>query len=109
VLALAQFKDGSHATVSLTAESLSDKPFAICRSHNFLLSIGRKWQSLEPGELRFRGFAWSGVEIDLVVKMKGTFSFVAKDAETGTEYSLICPEASPQQGRRITIHRIGSH
>jgi len=42
------------------------------------------------------------------MKIKSNFSFVAKDTDGGTQYSLICPESSPQQGRRITIQGIPS-
>jgi hypothetical protein len=102
-------KDGSHITLSLTAESLSDKPirFVVLSISCYLLDEnGNRWNQESPDSA---GFAWSGVEIDPGMKVKSSFSFVAKDTDNGTQYSLICPEASPQQGRRITIRGINSH
>jgi hypothetical protein len=66
---------------------------------------GNRWNQENPDSA---GFAWSGVEIDPGMKIKSNFSFVAKDTDGGTQYSLICPESSPQQGRRITIQGIPS-
>jgi hypothetical protein len=101
-------KDGDHITLSLTAESLSDKPmrFVVLTISCYLLDEnGNRWNQDSPDSA---GFAWSGVEIDPGVKVKSNFSFVTKDAATGTQYSLMCPESSPQQGRRITIRGLSS-
>jgi hypothetical protein len=101
-------KDGSHITLSLTAQSLSDKPFrfvVLTISCYLLDENGNRWNQENPDSA---GFAWSGVEIDPGMKIKSNFSFVAKDTDGGTQYSLICPESSPQQGRRITIQGIPS-
>lgn len=102
-------KDGNHITLALTAESLSDKAmrFVVLTISCFLLDEnGNRWNQENPDSA---GFAWSGVEIDPGMKVKSNFSFVTNGADNGTQYSLICPEASPQQGRRITIRGISSH
>jgi hypothetical protein len=101
-------KDGERISLSLTLESLSDKPFrfvTLSVSCYLLDEDGNRWNQDTADSA---GFAWSGVQIDPGMKVKSNFSFVAKDATTGTKYSLICPEASPQQGRRITIQGITS-
>jgi hypothetical protein len=101
-------KDGTHITLSLTLQSLSDKPFrfvVLTISCYLLDENGSRWNQENPDSA---GFAWSGVEIDPGMKIKSNFSFVAKDTATGIDYNLICPESSPQQGRRITIPGISS-
>lgn len=102
-------KDGNHITLSLTAQSLSDKPirFVVLSISCYLLDEnGNRWNQEHPDSA---GFAWSGVEIDPGMKVKSNFSFATKDTSTGNQYNLICPESSPQQGRRITIQGITSH
>jgi hypothetical protein len=101
-------KDGTHITLPLTLQSLSDKPFrfvVLTISCYLLDENGNRWNQENPDSA---GFTWSGVEIDPGMKIKSNFSFVAKDTATGIDYSLVCPESSPQQGRKITIQGISS-
>jgi hypothetical protein len=96
-------KDGNHLTLSITAESLSDKPirFVVQTISCYLLDEnGNRWSQSDPDSA---GFSWSGVELDPGTRLKSNFTFIAKDDDTGTRYSFICPEGSPQQGRRIVI------
>jgi hypothetical protein len=86
--------------------SLSDKPirFVVQTISCYLLDEnGNRWNQQNPDSA---GFSWSGVQIDPGTKVKSTFTFVAKDDDAGTRFSFICPEGSPQQGRRIIIQGI---
>jgi hypothetical protein len=99
-------KDGNHITLSLTAQSLSDKPlrFGVLTVACYLLDDnGNRWNQDGADSA---GFSWSGVDIDPGMKIKSNFTFVTRDSDSGTQYSLSCPETNPQQGRRITIRGI---
>jgi len=99
-------KDGNHLTLSLTAESLSDKPFRFVTptlSCYLLDENGSRWDQHEADSA---GFTWSGVEIEPGTRVKSNFTFIAKDNDSGTSFTLICPEGSPQAGRQIILRDI---
>jgi hypothetical protein len=107
--AISARKDGNHLDFTLTAESLADKPIQLvfnALSCYLLDEGGNRWnqQGFDSAGLA----SWGGTELEPGTKVRSTFSFIAKDSDSGTQYTLICPENSPQMGRRVMIRGIAT-
>jgi hypothetical protein len=95
-------RNGTTATASVTLESLSNREiyFTIMRDCYLVDENGERWtmEGYDPAR-----FIEGGTSIVPRTKIKSKFSFIALDSTAGSQFTLICAEASPRYGRKIVI------
>jgi hypothetical protein len=95
-------RSGATAITSVTLESLSNREiyFTIMRDCYLVDENGERWtmEGYDPAR-----FIEGGTSIVPRTKIKSKFSFIALDSTAGSQFTLICAEASPRYGRKIVI------
>jgi TolB-like protein len=100
-------KVGSEASLSLTVESVTDKPLWFQMGNCRLLDEnGIQWDQKNPYEHKWtRG---GGIELVPYTKLQTVLEFNTQGASTGHEFTLACTETAPQYYRNIVLRGIRS-
>ncbi len=99
-------KSGSVASVLVTVESVEATTVRFTANEWYLIDEnGERWDQEGQDTAEISGYRMAGNGVDLVPgrAIKSRFTFRAKGASTGAEFSLHASEGLPKQGRQIIL------
>jgi hypothetical protein len=97
-------KVGDYATISLTLESLAEKPVRFVMWSCYMLDEnGSRWNQQEAYNNQLTG---NVIEVIPGTRVKSEFKFNTTESNRGSNFTFICTETLPQNGRHVVIRSI---
>jgi hypothetical protein len=101
--------DGNRVTVSIIADSLSEKAFRLTARWGTCYVLDENGGRWNQESIDSAGFTGSGFEIQPGTRVKSDFTFVTTDIDSGSLFTFMCKEFGPVPDRQIIIRGIPSN